>query len=321
MYTQVDVEIDQPQSASSRQDNNAEAEGDVGNEDEAQDDIDISDENDDRASYADDVNYFASAYPGREKEFKALYETIRSAMVNGTKICIYVSGVPGTGKTATVHQVIAALKHERRRSQLGEAATVKERRLQRAESAKSSHNDNVLPDFVYVEVNGMRMLDSKQLYVRLYQGLMKAQGFEVSEQVSQAAAEKYIADLFGGNMTTEIPQEDVVTVAPLPPTMKSAKAMSKSKLRAAAENRKILLLVVDELDAFKTARQDIFYKLFEYAQYPQNKFVVITIANTMDLDERHFSARVHSRLAMSKFPFQPYTHEQLTTVSVCRELL
>lgn len=55
--------------------------------------------------------------------------------------CMYISGVPGTGKTATVHEVIRCLQ-------------------QAAE-------DDELPSFQFVEINGMKLTDPHQAYVQI----------------------------------------------------------------------------------------------------------------------------------------------------------
>lgn len=56
---------------------------------------------------------------------------------------MYISGVPGTGKTATVHQVIRYLKEE--------------------------HEDGDLPFFKYIEINGMKLTDPHQANVQILQ--------------------------------------------------------------------------------------------------------------------------------------------------------
>lgn len=50
--------------------------------------------------------------------------------------CMYISGVPGTGKTATVHEVIRSIE-------------------ERQED---------LPEFQFVEVNGMKLTEPAQAY-------------------------------------------------------------------------------------------------------------------------------------------------------------
>lgn len=57
--------------------------------------------------------------------------------------CMYISGVPGTGKTATVHEVIRCLQH---------AANMEE-----------------IPSFHFIEINGMKMTDPHQAYVQILQ--------------------------------------------------------------------------------------------------------------------------------------------------------
>ena len=52
--------------------------------------------------------------------------------------CMYISGVPGTGKTATVHEVISILQEEQA--------------------------DGELPSFKYIEVNGMKLTEPNQAY-------------------------------------------------------------------------------------------------------------------------------------------------------------
>ena len=58
---------------------------------------------------------------------------------------MYISGVPGTGKTATVTQVIRHLQD-----------LVKE---------------GTMPEFKFLEINGMRLADPRQAYVQICQQL------------------------------------------------------------------------------------------------------------------------------------------------------
>ncbi len=56
--------------------------------------------------------------------------------------CLYVAGVPGTGKTATVHEVIRQLR--------------------------SQMDDGDLPAFRFVEINALRLPSPQHAYVQLY---------------------------------------------------------------------------------------------------------------------------------------------------------
>ncbi len=50
------------------------------------------------------------ALPCREDKFADIYAFIDSKVREGGGGCIYVSGVPGTGKTATVKEVVRRLQ-------------------------------------------------------------------------------------------------------------------------------------------------------------------------------------------------------------------
>ena len=65
--------------------------------------------------------------------------------MEGTGTCIYISGTPGTGKTATVREVVG---------QLNSAVLAEE-----------------LDDFIFVEINGMKVTDPHQSYSLLWEAL------------------------------------------------------------------------------------------------------------------------------------------------------
>lgn len=86
-----------------------------------------------------------SSLPCREGEFSLVYSHLEAAITEGTGNCIYISGTPGTGKTATVREVISRL-----------------------EEAVGSDE---LDDFIFVEINGMKITDPHQAYSLLWEAL------------------------------------------------------------------------------------------------------------------------------------------------------
>ncbi|KAH7326706.1 P-loop containing nucleoside triphosphate hydrolase protein [Stachybotrys elegans] len=83
--------------------------------------------------------------PCREGEFSLVYSHLEAAISDGTGNCIYISGTPGTGKTATVREVIARLEDSVRADELD--------------------------DFIFVEINGMKVTDPHQSYTLLWEAL------------------------------------------------------------------------------------------------------------------------------------------------------
>ncbi|KAH6630635.1 P-loop containing nucleoside triphosphate hydrolase protein [Chaetomium sp. MPI-SDFR-AT-0129] len=86
-----------------------------------------------------------TSLPCREAEFSLVYSHLEAAITDGSGTCIYISGTPGTGKTATVREVVAHL----------DAAV-------RADE---------LDDFIFVEINGMKITDPHQSYSLLWEAL------------------------------------------------------------------------------------------------------------------------------------------------------
>jgi len=91
------------------------------------------------------VSSVPTSLPCREEEFTTVYSHLEAAIYEGTGACIYISGTPGTGKTATVREVVAQLNAS---VQVGE-----------------------LDDFIFVEINGMKVTDPHQSYSLLWEAL------------------------------------------------------------------------------------------------------------------------------------------------------
>jgi len=91
------------------------------------------------------VSSVPAALPCREEEFSTVYSHLEAAITDGSGSCIYISGTPGTGKTATVREVVAQLH--------------------------ASVQAEELDDFIFVEINGMKVTDPHQSYALLWQAL------------------------------------------------------------------------------------------------------------------------------------------------------
>lgn len=91
------------------------------------------------------VSAVPESLPCRENEFQDIYSFVEGKLMDGTGGCMYISGVPGTGKTATVREVVRVLQ-------------------------ECSHEGN-LPSFTYLEVNAMTLTEPHQLWVQVWKGL------------------------------------------------------------------------------------------------------------------------------------------------------
>ncbi|CBQ71365.1 related to origin recognition protein Orc1p [Sporisorium reilianum SRZ2] len=87
--------------------------------------------------------------PCREDQYEAIMACVEDAVEEGIGGCVYVSGVPGTGKTATVREVIRAL------------------------TARAERNE--MNPFSFVEINGMKLADASQAYTLLWSAISGGQ--------------------------------------------------------------------------------------------------------------------------------------------------
>ncbi|NXN80221.1 ORC1 protein, partial [Bombycilla garrulus] len=109
------------------------------------------------------VSAVPDSLPCREEEFQDIYNFVESKLIDGTGGCMYISGVPGTGKTATVHEVVRCLQ-------------------------QAAENDE-LPPFQFVEINGMKLTDPHQAYVQILE-------FLTGQKVTATHAAVLLAKLF-----------------------------------------------------------------------------------------------------------------------------
>jgi origin recognition complex subunit 1 len=92
----------------------------------------------------------AGGLPCREVEFHTICEFVRNQLAAGIGSCMFVSGVPGTGKTASIRAVSEALQAER---DAGDIA-----------------------NFQFIEVNGMMLTTPQQIYSELWQAVRDNKG-------------------------------------------------------------------------------------------------------------------------------------------------
>ncbi|KAK9249442.1 P-loop containing nucleoside triphosphate hydrolase protein [Lipomyces tetrasporus] len=100
------------------------------------------------------------ALPCREREFEEIQTALESAIMEETGSCIYVSGTPGTGKTATVRSVVRYLKRNF--------------------------------TFQFVEINGMKVTQPTQAYALLWEAISE-------QRVATAHALRFLDDEFQDN--------------------------------------------------------------------------------------------------------------------------
>lgn len=195
--------------------------------------------------------------PCRENErasIEQFVEKVLESSEDGAGKCLYISGIPGTGKTATVLEVMRTLR-------------------KRAEQRE-------IPQFHFVEVNGLRLPSPHHAYADLYESL-------TGERRGPKAAATALEDLFDGR--------------------------AKHAASNHPSHTQHTIVMLDEMDLLINRSQTVLYNLFDWPSRPGSRLSIIGIANTMDLPER-LHPRIGSRLAGCRLVFHPYQRDQLVTI-------
>lgn len=184
--------------------------------------------------------------PCREDQYTEVLTYLEDAIQNQLGCCIYVSGTPGVGKTATIREVVRDL----------------------TEIA----DQDMLNKFDFLEINCLKLLTPNSAYEKLWEYLS---GIKVTPSNAALLLEEFFS-----RDTSD-------------------------------ENRKPLVVLMDELDQIVTKSQSVMYNFFNWPTYPNSKLIIIAVANTMDLPERMLSNKIASRLGLRRVPFVGYTFQQL----------
>ncbi|XP_063229738.1 cell division control protein 6 homolog [Bacillus rossius redtenbacheri] len=86
-----------------------------------------------------------------------------------------------------------------------------------------------------------------------------------------------------------------------------------------SSNKKMTLLVLDEIDQLDSRKQSVLYTVFEWPTLPGARLVLVGVANALDLTDRvlpRLQARVGARPQLLRF--EPYSKAQLVEILVDR---
>jgi origin recognition complex subunit 1 len=193
---------------------------------------------------------FVTAILGREEERERLDRYLQSFIArDGLGGCIYVSGVPGTGKTLVVREVVQQLAIRELAAEIN--------------------------PFQFYEINCLRLESPREIYSELCQLL-------TDEKMSPNAAQKVLNDMFHSERSPFY-----------------------------------IIVLIDEIDVLLTPQQNELYCLLEWSTLPEAKFIVIAVANLMELQSQ-LKPKIQSRMGRTIVKFMAYNKEQLVDIITSR---
>lgn len=238
------------------------------------------------------LDFEPEALPGRERQQKALRDFlarhVQTAMTGGS---LYVSGRPGTGKTASVDHVVHSMFGQRLEGD-GRGNTAAAASSSSSSSSRPSAKKKLLasasaaaPTIMYI--NAMRLPKPSDLYRRL---LAIAQGLGAASEQSMPPASE---------------------------SMDQLRMMLCPKDAAAASRATgSYLIVVDEVDALLTGpAASVLYELLEWPHRPHSRVAVICISNEINLLEQKLPGLERRNAVPLKLVFTTYAAPELLKIA------
>ncbi|EGV65772.1 P-loop containing nucleoside triphosphate hydrolase protein [Yamadazyma tenuis ATCC 10573] len=106
-----------------------------------------------------------SSLPCREDEFTTLYLNVENSIKEQTGCCLYISGTPGIGKTATIQEVMSSMEDLKEKGEVN--------------------------DFDYVEINALKLINPNYAYSVLWS---KISGLDVSPSYAALFLDAYFKE-------------------------------------------------------------------------------------------------------------------------------
>ena len=210
--------------------------------------------------------------PCRKTEQDQIYEYIKKGLqTNGNYSSLYIAGMPGTGKTASVKTIVNILE-----SELKEAVNKK--------NGKAIGQNGINP-FRKLFLSGIEYPNISNVFKVIYQ-------FIFDKEKGQLNIRNYIQKL-----------NDFFS---------NRKKYNKDKSLKDQTNSHILL-IIDEIDFLINSSQNLLYNIFNWTTYDYSKLIVISISNTLDLQNRLFP-KIKSRMGNNLLMFKPYNKDELRII-------
>lgn len=235
---------------------------------------------------------------GRDSERQIIKDFVSPRLQIRGKGALYISGLPGTGKSALLHEVIQE--------------TVQEH---------SAHFPIRM-----VNINCMTMENAVDIFTSIHREL-------VDNNIQPGVPRDFQEDYDEGDDDQEDDaRKDIITHGQLMQDLKTRavitdlekRLFSKKHKRRRANGKHAKLqaagvrhiFILDELDSIMTKDQEVLFRIFQWAFARDSSLILFGIANALDLTDRFLPRLRSSSLTPHLLPFKPYSdHEIIDIIS------
>lgn len=214
---------------------------------------------------------------GRGMERAALERFLNERLETKGKGALYLSGLPGTGKSALLSEVV-----ERRALEYSKRFTVK-----------------------VATINCMTVENASDIFTMIHQEL--TQGEEDDEDESDLAeyedgeGETMISG-DGERLTLDRGKRLII------------EDLERRILRQPASSQTRHIIVLDELDHIMTKDQEVLFRIFQWAFAANSSLILFGIANALDLTDRFLPRLRSNSLTPQLLAFKPYTAPEIAHI-------
>lgn len=218
------------------------------------------------------------------------YEQVKSFVLGGcgsTGGVLFLTGLPGTGKSSTVKRVATDLRD----MQNNPAIWKDEKRLK------------------FVWLNGLHVSNTAGTFSLLWKGIS---GRWKNHKVAQMA----LSNFFKARATAKsgaVVKRRKIDVANQIPLLGGI----TETVEGLEDEGDTIIVMIDEMDQLVQHSLDFLYSVLDWSNREKSGCRVIAIANTLDISTQ-LSKRIQSRMGKQSIAFQPYTKDELALILVHR---
>lgn len=225
---------------------------------------------------------YSTQVVGRNQERYAIEQFLNKRLETRGKGALYLSGLPGTGKSALLSEVVEKrVKHYKSTGLVVKVANI----------------------------NCMTVENASDIFMKIHEEISQGEDLEAEnelldqqEENQEDLEEEEMISGDGKRLTTDRAKRLII------------EDLERRILRQPANSTTRHVIVLDELDHIMTKDQEVLFRIFQWAFASNSTLVLFGIANALDLTDRFLPRLRSNSLTPQLLAFKPYTADQIAKI-------